>query len=106
MRGVYGPSETGTLSAVFAPHFKMASNVHDIGALMQGLDGKSRDLIAKIVAHLKSQGNFDELRRDCLEELDKMVRKSTCFSRVFVNYRKFNKLIIFYLNEFHVYSLL
>ncbi|XP_020902123.1 biorientation of chromosomes in cell division protein 1-like 1 [Exaiptasia diaphana] len=40
--------------------------------LMQGLDSKSRTLIGKIVAHLKSQGNFDELRRDCLEELDKM----------------------------------
>lgn len=58
---------------MFFLSFKMASNVHDIGALIQGLDGKSRDLIAKIVAHLKSQGNFDELRRDCLEELDKMV---------------------------------
>lgn len=59
---------------------KMASNTHDINSLMQGLDSKSRNLIGKIVAHLKSQGNFDELRKDCLEELDKMVYLSTVFS--------------------------
>lgn len=62
----------------------MASSSSSNSALIQQLDSKSRDLTAKIVAHLKSQGNFDELRRDCLEELDKMASFMFFFNRKFL----------------------
>ncbi|EDO43113.1 predicted protein [Nematostella vectensis] len=50
----------------------MASAPSSVTATVSALDTKSRRLVDQIVDHFKRQGNFDELRRDCLDELDKM----------------------------------
>lgn len=37
------------------------------------LDYKSRLLVDQIVQHIKSQGIFDQFRRDCTDELEQKV---------------------------------
>ena len=37
------------------------------------LDNESRRLVCQIVQHVKSQGIFDQFRRDCIDELEQKV---------------------------------
>lgn len=37
------------------------------------LDYESRRLVDQIVQHVKSQGIFDQFRRDCIDELEQKV---------------------------------
>ena len=57
------------------------------------LDYKSRLLVDQIVQHIKSQGIFDQFRRDCTDELEQKVGYS--YIR-YIIYIYFNYIIVIY----------
>lgn len=49
------------------------------------LDYKSRRLVGQIVEYVKSQGIFDQFRRDCIEELEQKVSLIFSWSQYYSN---------------------